>query len=121
MNKISRSDADLLAATRREPEAFGIFYDRYERALVGFLVRRTGDAELAADLTADLTAEVFAAAFSNAHGYRAESPTAAAWLFSIAHNTLARSLRRGRVESQARHRLGIRDAFALESGQIEAI
>jgi RNA polymerase sigma factor (sigma-70 family) len=117
VNKISRSDADLLAATRREPEAFGVFYDRYERALVGFLVRRTGDAELAADLTA----EVFAAAFSNAHRYRAESPTAAAWLFTIAHNTLARSLRRGRVESQARHRLGIRDAFALEFGQIEAI
>jgi RNA polymerase sigma factor (sigma-70 family) len=112
-----RSDADLLAATKAEPDAFAVFYDRYERAILGYLFRRTRQAELAADLTA----EVFAAALSSAHTYRPDAPTAAAWLFTIAHHTLARSIRRGRVEARARHRLGIRDAFELEPGQIERI
>jgi RNA polymerase sigma-70 factor (ECF subfamily) len=111
------TDAELLAATVRDREAFAVFYDRYERPIVGYLLRRTRDAELAADLAA----EVFAAALDNAHTYQPESPTAAAWLFTIAHHTLARSLRRGRVEASARHRLGIRDAFELEAGQAEQI
>lgn len=117
MRDAERSDEDLLAAIAREPDAFAVFYERYERAIVGYLLRRTRDAELAADLTA----EVFAAALSSAHTYRPESPTAAAWLFTIAHHTLARSIRRGRVEARARHRLGIRDAVELDRGQIEQI
>jgi RNA polymerase sigma-70 factor (ECF subfamily) len=111
------TDADLLAATRHDPGAFAAFYDRYEASIIGYLARRTGDIELAADLTA----EVFAAALTAADRYRPEMPTAAAWLFTIAHNTLARSVRRGRVEARARHRIGIRDAFELHSGQVERI
>lgn len=111
------ADADLLAATRADPAAFASFYDRYELLIVGYFMRRTRDPEL----SADLTAEVFAAALGAAHRYRARTPSAAAWLFTIAHHTLARSIRRGRVEAQARRRLGIRVAFELESGQIEEI
>jgi RNA polymerase sigma factor (sigma-70 family) len=111
------TDAELLASTRVDPGAFAVFYDRYEAAIVGYLIRRTRDAELAADLTA----EVFAAALSAADSYRPKSPTAAAWLFTIAHHTLARSVRRGRVEARARHRLGIRDAFELEPEQVERV
>ncbi len=117
MRHADLTDAELLAATRRDPAAFAVFYDRYEASIVGYMVRRTRDAELAADLTA----EVFAAALGSAQTYRPQAPTAAAWLFTIAHHTLARSLRRGRVEARARHRLGIQDAFALEAGQIEAL
>ena len=56
------TDAEILSATRRDPDAFAVFYDRYETAIVGYFLRRTKDAELAADLTA----EVFAAALSAA-------------------------------------------------------
>jgi RNA polymerase sigma factor (sigma-70 family) len=111
------ADAQLLAATRDNPAAFAAFYDRYEAAVVGYLVRHTRDVELAADLAA----EVFAAALGGAGRYRPEAPTAAGWLFTIAHHTLARSARRGRVEARARHRLGIRDAFELEAEQIERV
>ncbi len=64
---------------------------------------------------------MFAAALNAAPKYRPERPEAAAWLFTIAHNTLARSVRRGRVEARARHRLGIRDAFGLDPGQAERV
>jgi hypothetical protein len=30
------SDAQLLAASQREPEAFGVFYERHGRAVLGF-------------------------------------------------------------------------------------
>lgn len=107
----------LLAATRLDPESFAVFYRRYERLLLGYLLRRTSDPELAADLTA----EVFAAALGSAHRYRPESPTAAAWLLTIAQRTLASSLRRGRVEASARRKVGIRDAFVLSGEDLERI
>lgn len=100
----TRSDLQLLGASRSEPEAFGEFYARHERAILLYLLRRTGSAELAADLTA----EVFAAALQSCRANRvkvSESPVA--WLFGIAHNKLADSYARGRVEDAARRRLGM--------------
>jgi RNA polymerase sigma-70 factor (ECF subfamily) len=111
------TDSELLSATRRDPGMFAVFYDRYEASIVGYFLGRTRDAEL----TADLTAEVFAAALGAAGRYRPESGTAAPWLFTIARHTLARSIRRGRVEARARRRLGIDEAFELESSQIDRI
>ena len=110
-------DGELLAATRTQPDAFAAFYDRYEAALVGYFTRRTGNPEVAADLTA----EVFAAALGAAHRYRPQAPTAAGWLFTIAHNTLAKSLRRGRVEAHARRRIGISEAIAFAGDELEAV
>ena len=111
------SDGELLAATRSRPEAFAAFYDRYETSVVGYFTRRTGDPEVAADLTA----EVFAAALGAAHRYWPETPTAAGWLFTIARNTLAKSVRRGRVEAKARRRIGISEAVALTSEELERV
>lgn len=110
------SDSDLLAASARDPDAFMRFYDRYESALVGYFMRRTKSPELAADLTA----EVFAAVLAAASRYRRESPTAAVWLFTIARNTLAKSVRRGRVEAAARTRIGVRQV-ELRDESIERI
>jgi RNA polymerase sigma-70 factor (ECF subfamily) len=95
-------DADLLVMGRSHPEAFGAFYRRYERSVMGFFMRRTGDPELAADLTA----ETFAAALVSARRYRPQTGPAAPWLFGIARHTLLRSLERRRVEDRARRRLG---------------
>jgi RNA polymerase sigma factor (sigma-70 family) len=108
------TDDQLLAASRSDPEAFACFYERYETSIVGYLMRRTGDPELAADLTA----EVFAAALTSAVRYRRRHPTAAAWLFTIAHNTLAKSARRGRVEERARRELGVRKVALREESLV---
>jgi RNA polymerase sigma factor (sigma-70 family) len=110
-------DGELLATTRSRPAAFAAFYDRYEAAVVGYFARRTGDPEVAADLSA----EVFAAALAAAHRYRPEAPTAAGWLFAIAHNTLSKSLRSGRVEARARRRVGIREAVAFATDELERV
>jgi RNA polymerase sigma factor (sigma-70 family) len=96
------SDEELLLLSRRQPEAFGVFYERYEERVVRYFLRRVGDAEVAADLTA----ETFAAALAGAHRFRARKGPAAAWLFGIARNTFGMSRRRGRVEARARKRIG---------------
>jgi hypothetical protein len=44
------SDDDLLARAARDPEAFGAFYERHERLVLGWFARRTGVGELAVDL-----------------------------------------------------------------------
>lgn len=117
MNLLAASDGDLLAASRSNPDAFATFYDRYERSIVGYFARRTGDPEVAADLTA----EVFAAALAAAGRYKPAAPSAAGWLFAIAHSKLMKSLRRGRVETRARLQLGIREPIALAADELEQV
>lgn len=52
-------------------------------------------------------AETFANAFESAPRYVPELGEPGAWLFGIARNMLARSVRRGRVEDEMRRRLGM--------------
>lgn len=109
-----RTDLELLRATPREAAAFGAFYERHEETILLFLLRRTGDPELAADLTA----ETFAQALIGCERFRPGPAPAVAWLIGIARNTLAMSRRRGRVEAAARQRLAMQpmilDDDALE-------
>jgi len=96
-------DEELLALTPKRPEAFALFYRCHERMLLGFLMRRTGDPELAADLTA----ETFAAALVSVKRFDPSRGPATAWLFGIARNLLRRAWEKGRVEDRARRRLGM--------------
>ena len=111
-----RSDDDLLAATARDPRAFGEFYARHERAVFRYFYRRTGDVEL----SADLSAECFAAALLVSARFRPGSAPAVAWLFGIARNILGRSAERRRVESRARAKLRM-PALILEDDTIAAL
>jgi RNA polymerase sigma factor (sigma-70 family) len=117
MRWTDRSDADLLAATRSDADAFAVFYDRYEAVVLGFMLRRTGNVEVAVDLTS----EVFAAALAAAHRYRPRQEAAAAWLFTIARNLVIDSARCGRVEARARRRVGIRDAVEYSDHELDRI
>ena len=109
LTAVHGSDDELLARTvAGEAEAFGLFYDRFERELLAFLLRVTGRAELAADLCA----EVFAEALSSVRQFNPERGTARAWLYGIARHELADAFRRGQVEDRARRRLEI-EALAL--------
>jgi DNA-directed RNA polymerase specialized sigma24 family protein len=95
------SDEVLLAA--RDAASFERFYRRHVDELLGFFVRRTGDAGLAADLTA----ETFAAALVARRRFRPGRCAAGAWLYGIALETLADARRRGEVDRHAQRRLGM--------------
>jgi RNA polymerase sigma-70 factor (ECF subfamily) len=110
------SDAELLARTPAEPEAFGVFYRRHVQPLLRYLMARTRRA----DLSADLCAEVFACALESADRFDPERGPARAWLFTIAHSRLVDSVRRGRVEADARLRLRM-PARDLTDADIERV
>ncbi|MGO9322899.1 MAG: RNA polymerase sigma factor [Solirubrobacteraceae bacterium] len=110
------SDEELLEIGLDDAQAFGVFYDRYERPLLAFFRRATGRA----DLAADLTAEVFAVALASLGAFRSELGNARAWLFGIARHELAQSWRRGRVEARARRRLGM-EPMMLSDDDLERI
>jgi RNA polymerase sigma-70 factor (ECF subfamily) len=100
-----RSDAELLAASRgRDGEAFGLFFRRHRGIVLAYLGSRTQNREVAADLLA----ETFAAALAAVRDEARELPREPlGWLLTIARNKLIDSLRHGRVEQEARDRLGL--------------
>jgi RNA polymerase sigma factor (sigma-70 family) len=93
------TDDELLSSN--DPEAFGVFYDRHVKALLGYFARRTYDAEEAADLTA----ETFASALVARRRFRPGGPPATAWLFKIAARRLADYQRKGHVAQRMRRSL----------------
>jgi RNA polymerase sigma-70 factor (ECF subfamily) len=114
-DRASWADAELLAAVaERDGAAFSAFYRRHLAEVLAYLVRETGDVELAADLAA----EVFAAVLLSAARYEAQVSSALPWVIGIGRHKLLMSWRRGRVEARARHRLGLEpvelDDLALE-------
>src|SRR3954453_18827075 len=99
-----RADAQLLAATSRDPEAFAVFYRRYAELILAYFLNRTARR----DIAADLTAETFAAALAGAARVRGGRENAAGWLFgTAARNKLIDSFRRGQVEDRSRRELGL--------------
>ena len=86
MDVHGESDEVLLAA--RDAASFERFYRRHVDELLGFLVRRTRDAERAADLTA----ETVAAALAARRRYRPEKGAAGVWLYEVALEELVLAL-----------------------------
>jgi RNA polymerase sigma-70 factor (ECF subfamily) len=101
MRRFPTDDRELLVAARQDSQAFAEFYRRRVRGILAFFRGRG----LSTEQSLDLTAEVFAAALASIDRYRPGPEPAAAWLYGIARNKLAESLRRGTIESRAREQL----------------
>jgi RNA polymerase sigma factor (sigma-70 family) len=94
-----RSDADLLAGLRLQPQLMGVLYERHAVAVYRFLARRAGHA-----VAEDLLSEVFVAALgARKRVLPHESGSALPWLYGIAGNVVRSHLRRlGRQTSERR-------------------
>ena len=97
------TDAELILAARRDPDAFRQLYDRWAETLLAYFYRRTFDAEVAADLLA----ETFAVAYERRGKFRDVGRPGGAWLYGIAAKELAHWYRRQAVERRAIRRLGL--------------
>lgn len=98
-----RSDAELIVASRDDPQAFRELYDRWAETLLAYFYRRVHSPEVAADLLA----ETFAVAFEVCGRFRDVGKPGGAWLYGIGRKELSRYFRRERVELRAVQRLGI--------------
>ncbi len=98
-----RSDAELIMAAARDPQAFRELYDRWATTLAAYFYRRVHSH----DVTADLLAETFAVAFESADRFRDEGRPGGAWLYGIARIELSQYFRRQQTELRAIRRLGV--------------
>jgi RNA polymerase sigma factor (sigma-70 family) len=117
---VRRTDEDdaclLLAAADGDDRAFAAFYRRWLPLVTAYHLRRTRSRELAFDLTA----ETFAAVVADLQRFDPERGSAPGWLFEIAEHKLLDSVRRARVESSARARLG-HEPVLLEDRDLERV
>lgn len=112
-----RSDAQLLRAARKDPDAFTTFYRLHADWMYRWFLGHVADPTLAADLTA----ETFAQALVALPRFRGtDDGSGTAWLFGIARNLLRRSYERRRVESMARARLGM-PIREFDADELEAV
>jgi RNA polymerase sigma-70 factor (ECF subfamily) len=112
-------DADLIVASRHDPQAFRELYDRWAERLLAYFYTRVLDAEVAADLLA----ETFAVAYERRGRFRDIGRPGGAWLYGIASKELAHWFRRQAVDRRALRRLGIQAPPLGEESiaQIEAL
>ncbi|HEX3020249.1 MAG TPA: sigma-70 family RNA polymerase sigma factor, partial [Chitinispirillaceae bacterium] len=91
-------------------EGFSALYDKYKTRVFGFLVRMTGDREIAEDLLQ----ETFFAALRNSDQFD-RSRSFLSWLFGIAHKRTIDFFRHAKVETEHKQ-----DAETAIGSKIEA-
>jgi RNA polymerase sigma factor (sigma-70 family) len=101
------SDSELLLAIAAGPGALPEFYRRHVAKIVGFGVRRFANPEDVADFVADVFVEVLA----GAHRFDPRRGTALSWLYGLAGNIAAASLRRQARADETARRLSGRAAL----------
>ncbi len=84
-----QQELKLIEMAQRQPERFGVLYDRYYRQIFLFVYKRTGDEELAADLVS----QVFLKAMVNLPKYQYKGVPFSAWLYRIASNEVSQHFR----------------------------
>ncbi|HEY1524359.1 MAG TPA: sigma-70 family RNA polymerase sigma factor [Solirubrobacteraceae bacterium] len=106
-----RTDALLLRDAGRDPSAFSELYSRHVAVVHGWLRSRLDWA------ASDLTAETFARAWLHRERFRDQRDgSALPWLLGIAARLLADAVRRERIDTRARERLGLPLDLASEDG-----
>ncbi len=84
----SPSDAEVIARSLGEPEAFGLIYDRHAATLLRFLGRRAG-----AKVAEGLVGELFRIAFERRKTFDVSRASALPWLYGIGSNLLLKHRR----------------------------
>jgi RNA polymerase sigma-70 factor (ECF subfamily) len=77
------AEADAILRVQADPAAFEVLYRSYSNRIYFYLLRRSGNAEDAADLTQ----QVFIKIFRSIGHYRPDKGPFAGWAFAIARNT----------------------------------
>jgi RNA polymerase sigma factor (sigma-70 family) len=111
----SPSDAELLAASVRDPDAFTELFERHWDDLYRFCLNRAGSAG------EDIAAEAFRVAFDRRKRYDVRYSDARPWLFGIATNLLRDHFRIAKREANKLKRSATLDVTSRGSGELEGL
>ena len=75
---LSEFEENLVKRAKKDPEAFGLIYDKYYQPIFGYILRRTANVALAEDLTA----QTFLKALKSLWRFRWQNVPISAWLYS---------------------------------------
>jgi RNA polymerase sigma-70 factor (ECF subfamily) len=85
MTETYEEEVSIIEQAKREPEAFGVLYEKYINRIYNYIYFRVGNVKDAEDLTT----RVFMKALDNIGRYRNMGLPFSAWLYRIAHNQVA--------------------------------
>jgi RNA polymerase sigma factor (sigma-70 family) len=112
---IEPTDAEVIAASRDDPDAFAAIFERHFDAIFRYLRRRVGRAR-----AEELAAETFTQALAGRHRFDTGHPDARPWLYGIAVNLLRHHYRSEERELRAYARGGV-DPLAANEPSLERI
>ncbi len=115
MVSIERTDAEVIAASRHDPDAFAAIFDRHFDAIFRYLRRRIGR-----NRAEELAAETFTQALAARHRFDTRHADARPWLYGIAVNLLRHHYRSEERELRAYARGGV-DPLAANEPSLERI
>jgi RNA polymerase sigma factor (sigma-70 family) len=112
-SRVWHDDAQQVELSLREPECFGVVFDRYFVEIHRYVARRLGR-----DAADDVAAETFLTAFRSRRRFDASRGTVRAWLYGIVTNHIS-AYRRQEVRAyQALARAGMQD---VEEGHADRV
>jgi len=75
-------EKEIIQRAKRDPQAFGLLFDKYYQPIFGYILRRTANVALAQDLTS----QTFLKALKKLKRFKWRNVPFSAWLFRIATN-----------------------------------
>ena len=102
-----RQEYDILARSRKNPEAFGVLYERYFDRIFNYIYRQTDDEAL----TADLCSQTFLTVLKNVERYEFRGVPISAWFYKIAGNEVNKHYRKQKN----------RKVFSLEEARVREL
>ncbi len=77
-------EREIIQAAKKNPEVFGLIYDKYYQQIFNYILRRTAEI----DLAQDLTSQTFFKALKKLGTFRWQNVPFSAWLYRIATNEI---------------------------------
>lgn len=83
-------EKELISRAQKDPEAFGVIFDRYYNPLFGYILRRVGSVHIAQDIVS----ETFFKALDRLWQFRWRNISISSWLYRIATNEMNQHFRK---------------------------
>lgn len=104
-------EKELVLKAQRDPEAFGLLFDKYYPQIYGYILKRTINVQL----TEDIVSETFFKALNNLKKFKWQAVPFSSWLYRIATNELNDHYRGSQKTSFSLNELQEKSGFDIES------